>query len=622
MTARDVSIAESWAVIDRPHSVSVEFRTMQVVIGLFIAMFGAVFQSSTPGEADDILAQLSKIRLDKNQIYTVRDLTIRRDVLTLALNRGAIAFLEPINGKVTGAVFIGSGEIVAIPPDPIEKQQMYKFTGTPILNEAFQSAVFRFTDNTYEEIRKEISQHAQEDVSADDVAQFDSWTSSTGDGGTALDLRLVADFLEPAPKPLFFVELKGDKTGSFNVGFDIRAAEEVAIFQVREIGNTTVADVWGSFNQRSEARNPESTAHENKSPVDILAYEFDGTAGPENKVDAKLTIRIKPRMDGARVWNFDLSPSLRIASIFTDAAERVPFYQYAKANTVTVIFPRPLKLDQELTLRLTYAGEVIGQGPWYPSQSQQIIPSLNSNFPLPSGGSASVVEYAGHKVAPASYHDQWLVEGLRRYLAAMPIEPNDPAGTQLRTLLNDAREELKPIEDAGPIWLGSRLVSSVSPNAYPAVYGKGVWIIHMLRMILRQDGPNPDAKFLAMLKEFTEMYSGNAASTWDFKHVAEKYAEKNLDWFFDQWVFATGLPSYSVEYKVESSGNGFTIEGTITQTGVPDGFVMPVPLYADGEYLGRVQVDDSEGQFRFRLNKKPERVVMDPEMTILTATAK
>ena len=49
---------------------------------------------------------------------------------------------------------------------------------------------------------------------------------------------------------------------------------------------------------------------------------------------------------------------------------------------------------------------------------------------------------------------------------------------------------------------------------------------------------------------------------------------------------------------------------------------MPVPLYADGEYLGRVQVDDSEGQFRFRLNKKPERVVMDPEMTILTATAK
>src|SRR5262245_11097931 len=100
---------------------------MQVVIGLVIALFGSIFQGPT-GEADEILAQLSKIRLDKKQIYTARDITLRRDVLTLTLNRGTIAFFEPVRGKVTGAVFIGSGEIVAIPPDPIERQQIYRFT--------------------------------------------------------------------------------------------------------------------------------------------------------------------------------------------------------------------------------------------------------------------------------------------------------------------------------------------------------------------------------------------------------------------------------------------------------------------------------------------------------------
>src|SRR5262245_25476313 len=186
----------------------VKFLTMQVVIGLLVALLGPGFQSSSSGEADGIVAQLSKIRLDKSQIYSVRDLTIRRDVLTIALNRGAIAFLEPVSGKVTGAVFIGSGEIVAIPPDPIEKQQMHKFSGTPILNEPFESAVFRFTDNSYEEIRKEISEHAQEEVTADDAAQFDSWNSSTAARASVLDLRLVADLLEPAPKPLFFAALK------------------------------------------------------------------------------------------------------------------------------------------------------------------------------------------------------------------------------------------------------------------------------------------------------------------------------------------------------------------------------------------------------------------------------
>ena len=95
---------------------------MRLVIGLVIAMIGAVVQSPAP-EADEILAQLSKVRLDKKQIYNVRDITFRRDVLTISLNRGTIAFIEPVNGKVTGAVFVGSGEIVAIPPDPIRSEE-------------------------------------------------------------------------------------------------------------------------------------------------------------------------------------------------------------------------------------------------------------------------------------------------------------------------------------------------------------------------------------------------------------------------------------------------------------------------------------------------------------------
>src|SRR5438128_12341049 len=155
---------------------------MPFLIGLMIAMFGSVSQSSTSSsEVDDILTQLSKIHLDKKQIYNIRDISLRRDALSIALDRGFIAFLEPVNGRVTGALFIGSGEIVAIPPNATEKQQIYKFTGSPILNEKFESAIFRFTDSTYDEIKKEISQHAQDDVSADDVAQFDSWDTAVAD---------------------------------------------------------------------------------------------------------------------------------------------------------------------------------------------------------------------------------------------------------------------------------------------------------------------------------------------------------------------------------------------------------------------------------------------------------
>src|SRR6267378_705579 len=168
-------------------STSLQFRCMRILAGFIVALFGVVSQSSPPNEANDVLGQLSKVRLDKTQIFHVRDITIRRDALSITLNLGLIAFLEPVREKVTGAVFIGNGEIVAIPPNSIEKQQIYKFTGLPVLNETFQNAVFHFTDDTFEQIKSEILQHAEEEVSTEEMAQFDSWDKAIAERSKLLN---------------------------------------------------------------------------------------------------------------------------------------------------------------------------------------------------------------------------------------------------------------------------------------------------------------------------------------------------------------------------------------------------------------------------------------------------
>jgi hypothetical protein len=48
----------------------------------------------------------------------------------------------------------------------------------------------------------------------------------------------------------------------------------------------------------------------------------------------------------------------------------------------------------------------------------------------------------------------------------------------------------------------------------------------------------------------------------------------------------TGLPAYTADHKVEGNGTDLNVTGVVSQSGVPDGFQMPVPLYADGDYLG------------------------------------
>src|SRR5262249_40143132 len=140
---------------------------MKVVLGLMIAMFAVSAYGAS--ETDEMLAQLEKIRLDKKQIHSIRDVTIRRDVFAISFTRGTIAFLEPVAGRITGAIFVGSGDVVAIPSNTVEKQQLLRFSDSALLTEHFDSAIFRFTDDTGQEILKGLADHAQEDPSTEDI---------------------------------------------------------------------------------------------------------------------------------------------------------------------------------------------------------------------------------------------------------------------------------------------------------------------------------------------------------------------------------------------------------------------------------------------------------------------
>src|SRR5436305_100152 len=54
------------------------------------------------------------------------------------------------------------------------------------------------------------------------------------------------------------------------------------------------------------------------------------------------------------------------------------------------------------------------------------------------------------------------------------------------------------------------------------------------------------------------------------------------DWFFNQWVYGTAIPKYTSNLQVQDAGNGkYHITGSITQSDVPDNFVVVMPLYIE-----------------------------------------
>ena len=184
----------------------------RLVTTLMIAAFAASASIAAPAEADAMLAQLSKIRLDKKQIYSIRNITLNRDVFSISLNRGALAFTEPIDGKVTGAVFLGSGDILAIPPNAAEKQQLFRYTETALLNEHFETAIFRFTDGTFEDLLKQYREHAEEPVDPDAANALVRWEVEIQRRGAFLNDRILADLLGGSGRPIFLAQIEATGT--------------------------------------------------------------------------------------------------------------------------------------------------------------------------------------------------------------------------------------------------------------------------------------------------------------------------------------------------------------------------------------------------------------------------
>ena len=117
--------------------------------------------------------------------------------------------------------------------------------------------------------------------------------------------------------------------------------------------------------------------------------------------------------------------------------------------------------------------------------------------------------------------------------------------------------------------------------------------MYMIRMMM-WEAKNGDQHFKETMQDFVKTYNGKAATTEDFKGIVEKHMTKamdlddnrRMDWFFNEYVYGTALPSYDLSSSVGKDANGDPeVSFKITQSGVDKNFAMLVPLYlglADG----------------------------------------
>ncbi len=259
-------------------------------------------------------------------------------------------------------------------------------------------------------------------------------------------------------------------------------------------------------------------------------------------------------------------------------------------------------------------------------------------------------QWWGDLVLWAGYRDQWIVEALSDYSSLMLLETQGPQ--KFRLILDKYREDLlrknkqgDRLMDAGPVTLGLRLSSSHFPRGYDAIsYGRGVWLLHMLRNMLRDteaktkrpavgtQPPPVEEPFVRALRKLRERYEGKSMSTGDFLRVFEEELPKplwhegrrSLEWFLNSWVNGTAIPHFQLQKLQYTDRGGSTmVTGNIVEKEAPRDLVTPVPvygLYSGGRtvLLGQVFVDEEQTPFRIVAPAGTRKVVLDPYQTLLT----
>src|SRR5262249_34991184 len=145
----------------------------------------------------------------------------------LQFEDGFFAFFVPYQGKITGAVYSGRGHILAIPRDPVEKQQLGYFLGAAMLDSDFSTAYMRFTGDTAVELQRQFE--SAQIKPQTDAAFVRLWQPAVEARAPAHSLRLLYDALSRVSRPYFAASLGGVQAGAFDFVYD-EAREETEMF--------------------------------------------------------------------------------------------------------------------------------------------------------------------------------------------------------------------------------------------------------------------------------------------------------------------------------------------------------------------------------------------------------
>jgi hypothetical protein len=342
-----------------------------------------------------------------NESYRVENIELKRDVGTLTLRSGSVTFVPPVLNHVTMAVFTGEGRFQLKPAMPLEAQYLQRMTGKSEVDEEFTSAIFYFTDATYEEIKKDGHGVGSDASAANALRDFHNRTRRQvqprsliealvrGEDMQNLEAELLAELSNPSEAGSFRAFLHGKHFSDLRFLVvpggaipQISSPEEVGLINVDPGGDRE--GIWYLTHRAEEWAKGAVNSAENKRVIAAEHYRIETTIGKNTHLASVADLRFRAVENGARVVRFGLLPALRVSRVALVPAtggengREVPFIQEDRRldGSFYAIMPAPMTAGQSYQLHVEYEGDHVvrsaGTGNFSVEARESWYPSINT----------------------------------------------------------------------------------------------------------------------------------------------------------------------------------------------------------------------------------------------------
>lgn len=163
-------------------------------------------------------------------------------------------------------------------------------------------------------------------------------------------------------------------------------------------------------------------------------------------------------------------------------------------------------------------------------------------------------QWYGDNVTCATWSDIWINEGFAtygEYLVLEYLSGLSAAASMMQSLHNSIMSS-----PGGSVYVPP---AQVYPgNEYRIFngrlsYNKGAALLHMLRWELQSD-----SLFFDILRTFQVQYADSVATGDDFLGVVNAVSGQNFTWFFDQWYYGEGYPTFNIVWNQKQDSLIFT----------------------------------------------------------------